>query len=135
MSDNYNFQAELKKAIFNCDERLDRKELLVDVFKTYVAKLFEMQLGKKGSERLEFAALVEIKRRLIDEFRQADLSEYQKSIEAYEMLFDETVQEILNDAALAHQGENIVQADPMKEFVINTRNYKGTSSGLLIPNK
>ena len=102
----YNFQKELKKRIFGSDEKLDRTELLEDFFKIYVAKMFEYTLGRKAEDRLEEDALVIIKRNLINEFRQTELSEYQKSVEWYEDLFDATVQEILSGAAENHQGED-----------------------------
>jgi len=105
MSDAYNFQDELKKSIFNADDKIDRKELLSDIFKCYVAKLFERTLTK---EKLPFDAIVKIKNNLISEFRTADLSEYQRTVEQYEQLFDSTVKEILSLAAMRHKGTDIV---------------------------
>jgi len=102
---DYNFQKELKDAIFNADIKLDRKELLTDIFKSYVAKLFERVLVRG---RVPFDAMVQIKNNLINEFRSADLSEYQKSVEQYDELFDATVKEILNQAALRHKGVDTI---------------------------
>lgn len=130
MSDSYNFQADLENSIFNADPKLDRKDLLVDIFKMYVAKLFEIKLK---NSRIEADALVQMKRNLINEFRQASLAELQMSVEQYEILFDKTVQEILNDAALAHQGHDIVSVDPTRELMINTTGMVQTPSGLLVP--
>ena len=130
MSDVYDFQKDLEKSIFGADEKLNKKELLVDIFKMYVAKLFEMKLK---DSRLSEGILIAVKANLISEFRKAALAEYQMSIEQYEELFDKTVQEILQSAALAHQGQDMVQMDPMQELLINTKNMKMSESGLLIP--
>ena len=112
MTPEEQFRSELKTAIFNADPKIDRKELLTDIFKSYVAKLFEMTMirnSKKTEGRIEFDAMVEIKRSLISEFRLAELAEYQRSEAQYDELFEATVREILNDAALAHRGDNMVE--------------------------
>ena len=128
MSDTYNFQLELKNSIFNADPKINRKELLIDIFKSYVAKLFEKVLvGKK----LPFDALVVVKNNLINEFRQTELSEYQKTVEQYNQLFDETVKEILNIAALRHKGIDTV-ARQQQELVINPEIYI-QEHGMTIP--
>ena len=128
MSDTYNFQEDLKKSIFNADPKIDRKELLIDIFKSYVAKLFEKVLNK---ERLPFEALVQVKNNLINEFRKTDLSEYQKSIEQYEQLFDDTIKEILSLAAARHKGiDNAIKGQ--QELIVNPEVYIN-EKGLSIP--
>jgi len=140
------FQDDLKATIFRADpSKIDRKELLVDIFKTAVAKLFELQLEKsRTKDRLEFEQLVLIKKSLISQFRGADLSEYQMSEKQYEELFNATVQEIMNDAAHAHSGEDFVEHAP-QELLINANAYrnahgmpaaslfKKTPAGIMIP--
>ena len=128
MSDTYNFQDDLKNSIFNADPKLDRKELLIDIFKTYVAKLFERTVTKG---KIPFDSLVQVKKNLINEFRQTDLSEYQKSVEQYEKMFDETVQEILAFAATRHHGQDAIQQAP-QELVINPDAYMN-EGGLYLP--
>ncbi len=131
MAEEYNFQKELKDRIFGCDSnKFNRRELVEDIFKSYVAKLFELTLSKKGADRLEFDAMVEVKRNLISEFRKTELSEYQLSVKAYEDLFDTTVQEILNDAAKAHKGSDLVSVDQTLE--INPEAYV-KEGGLFVP--
>ena len=132
MSKEYDFQKELKDRIFNADPmKLDRHELLEDIYKIYVAKLFEFTLGRKGKDRLETDAMIEVKRNLISEFRKTELGEYQKSVEWYEDMFDEAVQEILNDAALAHKtGSQSVTID--QTLQINPEAYVN-EGGLFIP--
>ena len=131
MSKEYNFQKELKKSIFGCDpNKFNRNELLEDVFKAYVAKLFEWNLSRKKQNRLEVDALVEIKRNLISEFRKAELGEYQKSTEWYENLFESTVQEIFNDAAKVHQGIDNVSIE--QTLRIDPRAYIN-EGGLFVP--
>lgn len=127
-TDSYNFQKELETAIFNADVKLDRKELLTDIFKAYVAKLLERVL-KNG--RVPFDAMVQIKNNLINEFRTANLSEYQKSVGQYDELFDTAVKEILNMAALRHKGTDIVQ-NGMQNLEINPEIYIN-EKGLTIP--
>lgn len=132
-SEEYNFQKELHDSIFDADPKLDREELLVDIFKIYVAKLFELVVSKRKTPdgRLPYGALVETKRNLISEFRKAELAEYQRPVEWYEELFDKAVQEILNDAALAHRGSNIVQVSP-QQLEINPEAYIN-EGGLFLP--
>lgn len=131
MTEEEEVQKELKEKIFGCDsDKFDRHELLEDIFKMYVAKLFELNLGRKGANRIELGVMVEVKRRLIDTFVGAELGEYQKSIKWYEDTFDETVQEILNDAAKAHQGSNVVSVDQTLE--INKDAYV-KEGGLFVP--
>lgn len=136
MSDEYNFQEELVKSVINADPRLDRSELLTDIFKAYVAKLFELKISR--GNRIPFEVLVAIKRNLIHEFREANLAEYQKSVEWYEDLFDKTVQEILNEAALRHKGQDSVSmADQTlsihKEQYAESHGMKVSPSGLFVP--
>ena len=126
---NYDFQAELSKAINTADPNLNRKELIVDIFKFYTAKLLEFYMTKIGGA-LQSGSDEQLKRNLINEFRQAPLSENQQSIEWYEKLFDTTMQEILNDAAHAHQG--IDQITSSQELSINPSAYI-QEGGLFIP--
>jgi hypothetical protein len=137
MPEEYNFQKDLETSIANSDPKLNKKELLEDIFKIYVAKLFEIAIQKsKTPNRLPLEALVEIKRNLISEFRKASLEMIQMSVEQYEVLFEKTVQEIVNDAGLAHRGED--SAIIRSEFDINRSLYKQTNkttpSGLILPN-
>ena len=131
MGKEYNFQKELKDSIFNSDAtKVDRGELLTDIFKAYVAKLFEFNLGRKQKDRLEVDVMTEVKRNLINEFRNAELGEYQKSTKWYEDLFDETVKEIFNDAALAHKGVNGINVQ--QQLHVNPRAYIN-EGGMYIP--
>lgn len=131
MAEEYNFQKELKSRIFSCDaDKFDRNELLEDIFKAYVAKLFEFNLGRKSKDRLEVDVMVEVKRNLISEFRNTELGEYQKSTEWYENLFDETIQEIFNDAAKSHKGVDIVNSNQTLEI---SREAYIKEGGLFVP--
>lgn len=116
------FQKSLKKAIFECDSKLDRKEILIDIFKTYVAKMMEANVDKNKG-RLEADYLTKMKGFIITEFRNTDLQEHQISEGGYSKLFDDTIQEIFNDAANAHEGEDTVKFDPTKRFEINKTAY------------
>jgi len=129
-SSGFNFQKELKDTISNADPKQDRDELLTMIFKSYVAKCLEYTLRKKTS-RIEMAAMKQIQRNLINEFRGAELGEYQKSVQWYEELFDAAIQEIFNDAALAHDGVNIATVD--QTFEINKRAYAAQNRGLILP--
>jgi len=136
MSDEYNFQEELVKSVINADPKLDRHELLVDIFKAYVAKLFELKISR--GDRMPLDVLVVVKRNLIHEFRKANLAEYQKSVEWYEDLFDKTVQEILSEAALRHKGQDSVSlADQTlgihKKQYAASHDMKVAPSGLIVP--
>jgi len=126
----YDFQKELKNSIFNADPKLDKRELLIDIFKAFVAKLFEMVIAKKGKNRLEVDAMVTVKRNLINEFRQSELGEYQRSVEQYEQLFEKTIKEIFNEAAHAHPGMESISAQQQLEI---NRDAYIKESGLYIP--
>jgi len=130
MSEEYDFQKELRDSIINADEKLDRKELLTDIFKAYAAKLFEIVLGRKEKNRLEVDAMVHVKKNLISEFRKTPLGEYQQSTEWYEDLFESTIQEIFNDAALAHRGVDSIKHD--QQLHINKDAYIN-EGGLFVP--
>lgn len=130
MSGEYNFQKELKDSIFNADPKLNRNELLEDIFKSYVAKLLEIALMKNDKNKLESAALHEIRRSLISEFRKTELSEFQKTVEYYEHLFDKTIEEIFNDASKAHEGEDKVGMQQTLE--VDPRAYIN-EGGLFVP--
>jgi len=130
MSKEYNFQKELRKHIFNSDEKLNRHELLNDIFKSYVARCLEFALRKNKDGKLEASALHQIRRNLIDEFRSTELGEYQRSIEYYEHLFDVAMQEIFNDASHAHEGINKVSVE--QSLQINKKAYIN-EGGLFVP--
>jgi len=131
-NESQDFQKELKDSIINADPKLDKKELLTDIFKAYTAKLFEIVIVRKGKNQIPFDALVLIKSNLISEFRGASLAEYQQSEKWYEDLFESTVQEILNEAALNHQGVNDVSIDPNKDLSIDVDGYIN-EGGLFVP--
>ena len=126
------FQEELEKSVLEADEKLDKEELLTDIFKSFVAKMFEHLLtrGKKGMTQLRMDEVVAVKQNLINEFRQASLGEYQKPTVWYEDLFEKTVGEIYSGAQ--HEGsENIELANQNLE--INEDAYK-REGHLFVPN-
>ena len=131
MSKEYNFQKDLRDSVLKADPvKFDKKELLTDIFKSYVAKLFEIVLSGKKGNRLEFDAMIQVKANLISEFRKTELGEYQQSVKWYEELFDTAMQEILNDAAQNHQGINQVSIEQNLEINPNAYINEG---GLFIP--
>ena len=125
------FQEDLEKSILQADPDINRDELLVDIFKSFVAKMFEFVLsrGKDEEKRLPSAAVVEIKNNLINEFRQASLDQHQKPVEWYEDLFDKTVCEIFQSAQ--HQGVDMSRLAP-QNLEINVDAYKN-EGGLFVP--
>lgn len=125
----FNFQKELEASIFDADPNQDRDELLTMIFKSYVAKSLEYTLRKKLN-RIEQSAMETIRRNLISEFRKAELSEHQKSVEQYEDLFDTAIEEIFNDAAHAHGGQDAITVD--KSLEINPQGYI-ENGGLILP--
>jgi len=129
-NENFNFQKELKASIVDADPKQDRGELLTMIFKSYVAKCLEYTLRKKTS-RIEQAAMLEIRRNLINEFRSTELGEHQKSVKWYEDLFDVAIKEIFNEASLAHDGVNIATVD--QTFEINKRAHAAQNRGLIQP--
>jgi len=124
------FQEDLSKSILEADEKLDREELLVDIFKSFVAKMFEFVLnqGKFTESRLPYAQVIAIKRNLINEFRNASLEQYQKPEKWYEDLFEQTVNEIFT--AAQHKGEDLTKIDKNLEINIDAYKHEG---GLFVP--
>jgi len=106
------FKKDLEKTINEADPRLDKNELLEDVFKISVARLLEHSMNHGSGEkrdRLEIDALMTAKQELIREFRSASLGVYQRSVEQYEKLFMKSMEEIFNDASLSHEGQDEVK--------------------------
>lgn len=128
-----NFQEDLKKSIINADPKIDKEELLVDIFKSFVAKMFEHVMVRKSKNlpRLSIDELVTVKRNLIHEFRSADLSEHQKSEQWYDDLFETTVKEIVESAT--HQGIETVEL-ANQNLEINPEAYK-REGGLFVPKR
>ncbi|MCK5641411.1 MAG: hypothetical protein KAJ19_11460 [Gammaproteobacteria bacterium] len=133
MAKEYDFQKDLHDSIFDADPKLDRRELLTDIFKAYTAKMFEFVITRRKDpeNRLPFDAIVEVKKNLISEFRKAALSEHQQSVEWYEKLFDATVQEILAEAATSHGGQESIQL-AQQRLEINPEAYIH-EGGLFLP--
>lgn len=129
--DDFNFQRDLRKAIFDADpNKMDRKELVTLTFKYWVSKLFEWVLVNKGQQVLEVEAMVQVKRNLISEFRNTDLEEYQKSEKQYEDLFEKTIKEIFEEAGRAHKGEDTAKVN--QSLSINPEQYI-KEGGLYVP--
>jgi len=111
----------------------ERKELLTMIFKSYVAKLLEVLLQNSGTQgRLETGMIEEVKKRLVTEFKKAPLGVDQMSYEMYEDIFDTAIAEILNEAALNHQGEDHADFDLTRQLEINPEAYI-REGGLYIP--
>lgn len=126
------FTKDLEKTILNADPNLDKRELLEDIFKIYVSKLFELVLKKSGDgNRIPFDSVVEMKKELIREFRSAALAEYQKSYDDYDNLFESTVKEIFEEAARNNPGIDIVSRSP-QNLEINPEAYIH-EGGLYLP--
>ena len=125
------FQKDLEKSVLQADPKLDREELLTDIFKSFVARMFEFVLkrGKNEETRLQANQVIEIKRNLIHEFRSANLENHQKPIEWYEDLFEKTVGEIFQSAK--HPGVDLSHR-AAENLEINVDAYKN-ESGLYVP--
>lgn len=122
--------------MYRCDPKLSKREMLEDIFKTYVAKMLERNV-MANKNRLESKYLTMLKGYLITEFRNAELGEFQISEEMYSNLFDKTIQEIFNDAALANKGEDSA-VEGRQILEVDKKAYRHeilgrTPSGLYIP--
>lgn len=111
----------LKDAVFSPGNNARPKEEVIKyLFKHAVSKLFEeAMVNTKATKNLQFEAVLNAKRGLINLFRSAELAEHQKSVEWYENLFDGTVKEILEFASARHTGEDLISLDNTREFSIN----------------
>lgn len=124
------FRQELKETIVDrVDPKLSRKEVLEDIFKTYVAKMMETNV-MANKNRMEAGYLHMIKTYMINEFRGAELAEHQMSEDWYSKLFDSTVKEILNGSSTGKEENSVTQT---KEIVKNPNAMKQTKSGLWVP--
>ncbi len=132
MKKSEDFPKDLENTILNADPKLNKHELLEDIFKIYVAKLFELILKKSNTgNRIPFDSIVEMKRNLINGFRQASLAEYQVSYDQYDELFESTVKEIFEEAAKNHKGVDLMSRAP-QNLEINPETYIN-EGGLYIP--
>lgn len=133
----YNFQKELENSILNADPNLDKKELLQDVFKSYVSKCLELLVSK--SNTIPYGAITEVQGNLIREFRAASLAEYQLSVEQYETLFKKAMEEICTLAAAAHPGVDTAIIDQNQILDVNAeglaaqKGFVRNDSGLFVP--
>jgi hypothetical protein len=127
-----NFKENVESTIKNAGPGVDRKELLIDIFKTTIAQFFEWYLvNKSNGNRLPFEAVVQAKQQLINEFRGLSIDQ-QQSVEWYENLFESTVKEIFNDAALAHRGTDRFEY-ANQNFEVNKDMYQQSTGGIYIP--
>ena len=132
----YNFQDHIETMMSKRDITVEPNKLLEDLFRACLSQLLILKLKRGG--RIESGALNEIKRNMISEFRQCKLSPYQKSVEQYETLFDETVREIFKEAEMRHQGVDTINVNQTLE--VNERAYAATkgfsksASGIYVPN-
>jgi hypothetical protein len=118
------FKTNVQNTINNAGPDVNRKELLVDIFKHTIADFFIWYLtNKNNGNRLAIDALINTKRSLISEFREMGISEIQQSVEWYEDLFEATVKEILNEAAINHSGKDSLVHN--QNFEINAKGYAG----------
>jgi hypothetical protein len=100
-----NFKENVEHTIINAPPATDKKELLIDIFKSTIAQFFEWYLiNKNNGNKLPFDSVVESKNQLIREFRGMSIPDIQQSVEWYENLFDTTIKEIFNEASHAHAG-------------------------------
>lgn len=140
------FQKSLSDAILNRDQKLNPKELLIDIFKTYVAKMMEQNVIANNG-RLEADYINQMKGYLITEFKDADLGDYNLSIKAYSELFDDSFKEILNDAANNHKGEDVAEVDETRQLEVDKQGYHNeilkrnqngeavTKGGIILPGR
>ena len=138
MSERYNFQNDLNKALGDSNLDMPKKDLLVQIFKTMVAEVLRTNIAKNGIGRLEAGVIEELRRSIIHEFRSASIDDVQMSVKMYENLFDSTLQEILNYASLAHEGEDAAKFDYNRDISVNARAHdakfsKQTPGGIYLP--
>ena len=132
------FQEMLKRSLRDCDPKLDRRELLVDIFKTYVAKMMEQNVMSSSHEnRLDADFITGLRGYMIREFMSAELGEWGMKEAQYSNLFDVAIQEIFNDASHRHEGEN--KAEHVQDLEVNKKLYDKaratgkTPGGLYLP--
>jgi hypothetical protein len=116
------FQEELKETLLNrTDPNLSRKEVLIDIFKTYTAKMLEQNV-LTNKNRIESSFINMVKAYLITEFRNTELGEFQMSEGQYEELFDKTLKEIFDSASNAHAGVDTI-IEGQQELLVDKRAY------------
>ena len=126
------FKENVEKMMLGAGPEVNRDDLLVDVFKHTIADFFIWYLeNKNNGNRLPTEAVIQTKSKLINEFRGMKLDN-QKSVEWYEDLFESTIKEIFNDAALAHRGEDRFEY-AHQNLQINKDLYQQTASGIYLP--
>jgi len=90
----------------------------------------------RNADQLEAGFIEALRGYIINEFRGANLENYQLSEAAYSRLFDDSLQEIFALSANNHKGEDRVELDKNQELSINARGYQHevrTKAGLYVP--
>jgi hypothetical protein len=135
------FGQTIKDMIDEAGPMANKREYLEDIFKFYVADfwIYAKEVCEKNKEELTVDTVTQSKRQLIDSFYNIEgMAEIQLSLEKYEELFEKTVQEILNEAALAHEGQDSMTYNSNLEInadaYADANNFSKTSSGIYVPN-
>jgi hypothetical protein len=128
------FQEQLKRSVLECPtDKLDRKEVLIDIFKTYAARMIEQNV-MTNKNRIEGGFIMMLRGYMISEFRSVELGEHQLSEAQYADLFDKTIKEIFDSASNAHEGDDKVERQPQnlevnKNAYSESKGFKPSTSG------
>ena len=121
------FQDKLRESVItNCDPKLNPRDVLEDCFKYYVAEMMKENI-RSNKNRIAAGFIQSLCAYAINEFRAADLGQFQMSETQYANLFNKCIQEILNDASHAHAGENKMEIK--QTLGINKKEYHKQARG------
>ena len=127
------FQQKLREAVItNIDPKKNPNEVLEDIFKYYVAEMLKTNI-LQNKNRIAAGFIDALCGHAIKTFKDTDLGDFQKNEKWYGDLFNKTIQEILNDASHAHEGEN--KAEVKQQLHINKKLWNMRQSGLVIPGR
>ena len=123
------FQQKLREAVItNIDPKLKPVDVLEDAFKFYVAEMLKLNI-QQNKNRIAAGFIQSLCAYAITEFRNSDLGEHQQAETWYANLFNKCIQEILNDAAHAHKGEDSAVRDKTQDLIRDLR----PKSRIIIP--
>lgn len=112
-------QKKLREGIVvNADPNKSRLETLEDTFKYYVSELLKINISQNRN-RIQGGFTEALCGHCINEFRGAQLGEFQQSEEWYSKLFIATIKEIFNASANNHAGEDKMEVNHNQRLEID----------------
>lgn len=122
--DTETFGKALVSQLEQAKPNVDKNELLEDFFKLSVAQLLAAYIEQYDVQAIDAKFHEMMLSELVTCFRQAPLGEYQRSVDWYEKMFNQTMQEIVANAT---SGKGMTQTST------NSTGYGMSGGGIWVP--